>query len=182
MAKDDTTDRIRVGHIAGAHGIRGEVLIKSYTDEPGDIGVYGLLETDVGTQVSIVRCRVAKKGVVATLEAVRDRNAAEALKGTKLYIHRSQLPDTDHEEWYVADLIGLAVRDEAGTVRGSIATVHDFGAGELLELKLDGMADTVFVPFTKDAVPHVHLGDGYVTVSSIDDLLSSDTPEPDPKD
>ncbi|MEL6290057.1 MAG: ribosome maturation factor RimM [Pseudomonadota bacterium] len=155
---------VLVGHIAGAHGTRGEVLIKSYTDEPLAIASYGDLLTDSGTQLTVSRVRAAPKGVVASFKGVSGRERAQALKGTKLFVQREQFPAPEADEFYVADLVGLAVVDAEENAIGTVRTVHDFGAGDLLELRLDGEAKTVLLPFTLEDVPAVDLVRGRVTV------------------
>ncbi len=167
-------NRVRVGHVAGPHGVRGDVLIKSYTAVPIDIGSYGPLGTQHGTSLVIRKCRASSKGVVAFIEGVTSRQAAEALKGTELYLRRDQLPAPDDDEWYISDLIGLDVRDTADTAIGSVVMVHDFGAGELLELEIAGREQTLLVPFTQEVVPRVMVSEGFVTVDLTPDLLGGD--------
>lgn len=167
--------RVRLGHIAGPHGVRGDVLIKSYTDVPQDIASYGPLHTQHGTTLKIIKCRSSSKGVVAFLEGVTSRSAAEALKGTELSVDRDQLPEpVDDDEWYVTDLVGLDVRDEVGAVIGTVVTVHDFGAGELIELRLPDRPQTLLAPFTKDIVPDVQVAEGFISVRLSPDLLGED--------
>ncbi|MGI9406096.1 MAG: ribosome maturation factor RimM [Hyphomicrobiaceae bacterium] len=170
----DNPDRIRVGHIAGPHGIRGEVLIKSYTAVPEDIASYGPLETQTGDTIVIRKCRAASKGIVAALDGITSRNAAEALKGAQLHVARDKLPDTDEEEWYVADLIGLSVEDEDGLKIGTVLTVHDFGAGELLELELAGRPQSLLIPFTRETIPDIRIDEQRLTVHLTPDLLDDE--------
>ncbi len=148
--------RILLGRIAGAHGIRGEVVIHAYTASPEDIGAYGQLTDASGArsfQIEIVR--VTPKGVVARLAGVADRTAAEALKGVELYVDRDRLPAAAEGEFYHADLIGLAAVDPAGQAIGEIVGVQNYGAGDLLEIRLAGSAKTELVPFTDACVPEV---------------------------
>ncbi len=174
MHEADNPDRIRLGHIAGAHGIRGEVLIKSYTDVPEDIASYGALETQTGDTLTIQKCRLSSKGVVATLAGVTNRTTAEALKGTQLHVDRGKFPQTGEDEWYITDLAGLTVVDGAGENIGTVLTVHDFGAGELLELDLAGRAQSLLVPFTREIVPEIRIDEGRMTVHLTQDLLGED--------
>jgi 16S rRNA processing protein RimM len=169
-----TPSSVCVGHIAGAHGIRGEVLIKSYTGVPLDIAAYGPLETQTGDTLTIRKCRESSKGIVATIAGVTNRNAAEALKGTRLHVARDALPQTGEDEWYIADLIGLAAFDETGAKIGTILTVHDFGAGELLELDLIDRKQSLLVPFTREIVPDIQIELQQVTVHLTSDLLAED--------
>lgn len=150
--------RILLGHISGAHGIRGEVLIKSYAAAPDDIGAYGPLSDDAGMRTyELTVRRVTPKGVIARVAGVGDRTGAEALKGTRLYIERSRLPAPDDGEFYHADLIGLDAVTPAGDPLGEIVSVANYGAGDLLEIKLAGEPRTEFVPFTDACVPDVDL-------------------------
>jgi 16S rRNA processing protein RimM len=151
-------NRILLGRIAGAHGIRGEVLIKTFTQAPESIGAYGPLSDKAGKRTFEIRSvRVTAKGVVARLKGVADRNAAEAIKGVELYVVREKLPAAAEGEFYHADLIGLAAVDRGGKVIGEIVAVHNFGAGDLIEVRLVGSAKTEFIPFTDDAVPEVDI-------------------------
>ncbi len=147
-----------LGRIADAHGIRGEVLIHSYTDPPEHIGGYGPLSDAAGARsFEIESARTTTKGVVARLEGVGDRTAAEALKGTELYIDRDKLPAAAEDEFYHADLIGLDAVDPDGKAIGRIVAVQNFGAGDLIEIRLAGTGRTEFVPFTEAAVPSIDM-------------------------
>jgi 16S rRNA processing protein RimM len=150
--------RVLLGRIAGAHGIRGEVLIHTYTEAPESIGAYGALYDASGSrQLKIKVVRVTPKGVIARVAGVADRNAAEALKGIELYVERAQLPAAAEGEYYHADLVGLtAVDGEARTI-GRIVSVQNFGAGDLLEIRLTGSSKTELVPFRDAFVPEVDL-------------------------
>jgi 16S rRNA processing protein RimM len=150
--------RILLGRIAGAHGIRGEVLIHTFTDPPEKIGAYGALSDATGArQFKIKVVRVTPKGVIARIAGVADRNAAEPLKGIELYVERARLPPTEEAEYYHADLIGLEAVDGQGRSIGRIAAVHNFGAGDLLEIRLAGSSKTEFIPFNDAHVPEVDL-------------------------
>jgi 16S rRNA processing protein RimM len=151
-------NRVLLGRIAAAHGIRGEVLIKTFTAEPESIGAYGPLSDKGGTRTfEIESLRVTSKGVVARLKGVADRNAAEAVRGTELYIERERLPAAAEGEFYHADLIGLLAVDRGGKAIGEIVAVHNFGAGDLIEVRLRGSAKTELIPFTDTAVPEVDI-------------------------
>ena len=157
--------RILLGRIAGAHGIRGEVVIHAHTQAPENIGAYGpLSDADGRRMFTVVSARVTQKGVVARREGVIDRNAAEALKGVELYIDRERLPVTDADEFYHADLIGLAAVDPSGEALGTIVAVHNFGAGDLLEIRLAATGKTEFIPFTDQVVPEVDIAAGRAVV------------------
>ena len=151
-------DRILLGRIAGAHGIRGEVLIKTFTEAPENVGAYGPLSDESGTRTfKLKSARATPKGVVARLQGVDDRNGAEALKGVALYIERERLPAAAEGEFYHADLIGLAAVDGDGKPIGEIVAVQNYGAGDLLEIRLAGASKTELVPFTDAVVPEIDI-------------------------
>ena len=150
--------RILLGHIAGAHGIRGEVLVRTFTEAPENIGAYGALSDESGTRSFKIKVvRVTPKGVIARIGSVSDRNGAEALKGVDLYVERARLPAIADDEFYHADLVGLAAEDTEGKPVGSILAVHNFGAGDLLEVRLAGSSKTELIPFTNAFVPEIDL-------------------------
>jgi 16S rRNA processing protein RimM len=158
-------DRILLGRIAGAHGIRGEVLIKTFTAAPENIGAYGPLSDETGTRTfKLKSARATPKGVVARLQGVDDRNGAEALKGIALYIERDRLPEAAEDEFYHADLVGLTAVDGDGKPVGEIVAVQNYGAGDLLEIRLAGSSKTELVPFTDAAVPQVDVAARRVVV------------------
>ena len=135
--------RILLGRIAGAHGIRGEVLIHAFTDPPENVAAYGPLSDESGARAFTIEIvRATAKGVVAQLAGIADRNAAEALKGIDLYVARERLPPVAEEEFYHADLIGLAAMDRDGKRVGEIVAVQNYGAGDLLEIRLAGSGRT----------------------------------------
>ena len=157
--------RILLGHIAGAHGIRGEVLIKTYTEAPENVGAYGPLSDESGTRTfNLKSARATAKGVVARLQGVNDRNGAEALRGIALYIERDRLPEAAEDEFYHADLVGLAAVNPDGKPVGEIIAVQNYGAGDLLEIRLAGSSKTELVPFTDAAVPQVDVAARRVVV------------------
>lgn len=165
MAGDKKSSRVLLGRIAGAHGIRGEVLIRSFTAAPEDIGAYGALSTADGSRAfEIESARPTAKGVVARLKGIADRNAAEALKGTDLYVARDRLPPPSDNEFYYADLVGMTAVGPDGATLGEIVAVQNFGAGDLLEIRLQASGRTELFPFTDDAVPEVDIAARRVTV------------------
>jgi len=150
--------RIVLGHIAAAHGVRGDVLLHTYTEAPEDIVAYGSLADETGTRTfALELVRVTSKGVIARIAGVTDRNAAEALKGIRLYVDRDRLPAPIDDEFYHADLIGLQALDADGTPIGDVIGVHNFGAGDILEVRLTGRKATEMVPFTRAFVPEIDL-------------------------
>ena len=127
--------RVCVGAVAGAHGVRGAVKIKSFTGTPEDIARYGALEDESGERHFTLRLTGAGKGVlIGHLSGIADRNQAEAARGLRLYLQRAVLPPTEADEYYHADLIGLEAVLSDGTAVGRVRAVHDFGAGDTLEI------------------------------------------------
>ena len=158
MVTDTGQMRVLLGRIAAAHGIRGEVVIHAYTAPPENIAAYGPLTDRSGGRVFDIECRrVTSKGVIARLTGVRDRSAAEALKGTDLYVVRDRLPPAAEGEFYHWDLIGLAAVNAEGRLIGEIVGVQNYGAGDLLEVRLAGAATTQLIPFSDAFVPQVDL-------------------------
>ena len=148
---------ICVGAIAGAFGATGEARIKSFCAEPHAIAGYGPLTTEDGARKFTLRItRAVKGGFAARLSGVASREAAEALKGTRLYAGRAWLPSLPDDEFYHADLIGLTVLDTGGAEIGRVRAIHDHGAGDMLEVTLPG-GGMVLIPFTRAAVPTVDL-------------------------
>jgi 16S rRNA processing protein RimM len=155
---------ILVGRVAGAFGVRGEVRITAYTDEPQALARYGALLDEAGKiALTIVSGRPQKDALIARAREVETREQAQALKGLGLYIRRDALPEPDDDEFYLADLIGLEARDATGAVIGQVKSVQNFGAGDLLEIAPADGGPTWWLPFTKDAVPDIRLADGWLT-------------------
>ena len=151
---------IMVGRVAGAFGVRGEVRITTFTADPLSLVDYEtLLREDGSPGLTLTGGRVAKGSVIARAAEVQDRDQAEALRGLKLYIRRDSLPPVDDEdEYYVADLVGLDVEDPQGQPLGRVKSVHDFGAGDLLEIE-PPTGPSWWQPFTREAVPEVHMAE-----------------------
>lgn len=161
-----STDKILLGQIGAAHGIKGHVRIATYTGDPMAIGTYGRLDTDRdGLTVTLSKLRLHKTVVVAQINGITDRNAAEALNGVNLFIDRSRLPaPEDDDDFYHADLIGLEARLDTGITIGQVSALPNFGAGDLLEVRDPQSGDTYLYPFTKAVVPHVNIAEGYLTI------------------
>jgi 16S rRNA processing protein RimM len=158
------TNRVLLGEIGAAHGLKGEVRLRSYTQDSAAIARYGALEDREGRAIEIERLRTTPGALIARIKGVTTRDGAEALNHTKLYIARSRLPERGEEEWYHADLIGLAVVDRQGAPIGTVVAVQNFGAGDLIELKPAAGGPTVLVPFTRDTVPEVDVEGGCLTL------------------
>lgn len=154
---------IQVGRVAGAFGVRGEVRITSFTADPAALLDYRtLLREDGSPALTLTSGREAKGAVIARAREIETREQAEALRGLKLFIPRTALPEPDEDEFYVTDLVGLSVVDAAGGVLGRIRSVQDFGAGDLLEVEPAEGGATWYLPFTREAVPDVRIADGVV--------------------
>jgi 16S rRNA processing protein RimM len=163
--------RVCLGVITGPHGVRGAVRIKSFTEAPEDVAGYGPLADEAGARRFELRLIGTGKGVViASLSGVEDRNQAEALRGLRLYLPRAALPQTAAEEYYHADLIGLEVVLGDGTPVGRVHAVHDFGAGDTLEVARLG-APSVMVQFTRAVVPSIELSAGRLVLDPPPGLL-----------
>jgi 16S rRNA processing protein RimM len=157
--------RICVGQIGAAHGVRGEVRLRSFTAAPEAITSYGPLESEDGRVFEIESLRPAKDHFVARLAGIADRDAAERLANAKLYVPRERLPELDQpDEFYHADLVGLAVLDRTGQRLGSVVGVHNFGAGDLIEVKLDTGGKTELLPFDAATVPQIDIAGGRLIV------------------
>jgi 16S rRNA processing protein RimM len=166
MTTDDKKDRVLLGEITGVHGIRGDLLVRSYTETPEADAGYGPLTDASGAQRFLLKVvRSTDKGIVARVEGITDRTAAEKLRGTKLFVERARLPETEAAEFYHADLIGLKAVSEDGAHLGEIVSVQNFGAGDLLELKPVSGAATEFIPFEDQWVPRVDLKSGLVVIN-----------------
>ncbi|MBV9827010.1 MAG: ribosome maturation factor RimM [Alphaproteobacteria bacterium] len=165
--------RLCVGVVTGAHGVRGAVRIKSFTAEPEDVASYGPVEDERGQRHFALQLIGEAKGVVvARIPGVDDRDKAEAMRGTRLYLLRAALPPTDEDEFYHADLIGLAVCLGDGTPVGTVRAVHDFGAGDTLEIERP-IGQPVMVPFTRAVVPVVDIAGGRLVIDPPPGLLAA---------
>ena len=151
-----------VAQVAGAFGVKGELRITTFTADPLALKAYRTLKRQDGSPVlTLTSARAVKGGIVARAKEVETRETAEALRGLKLHVARDDLPEPDEDEFYLADLIGLAVETPDGEALGTIKSVHDFGAGDLLEVQPSAGA-TWWLPFTREAVPDVRIADGKV--------------------
>ena len=173
MTGPDTDKRVCVGAVAGAFGVRGEARIKSFCAEPEAIAAYGPLWDEAGARsFKLTLNRPIKGGYAGRLSGVATREEAEALKGVRLYADRDRLPALPDDEFYHADLIGLDIFDAGGERLGRVRAVHDFGAGDLLEVFAPGLSQTVMLPFTRAAVPTVDLSAGRIVADPPPGLFS----------
>jgi len=159
MPTAPASNLILVGRVAGAFGVRGEVRITSFTAEPDALVDYrALLREDGSPGLTLTGGRPVKGGLVARATEIETREQAEALRGLKLFITRDMLPDPEEDEFYLADLVGCTVGTPEGEALGVVKSVHDFGAGDLLEIQPPSGASW-WLPFTREAVPEVLIGE-----------------------
>ncbi len=157
---------ILVAQAAGAFGVMGELRITAFTDDPAALLRYRALKREDGSAaLTLTGGRVAKGALIARAVEVSTREQAQALRGLRLYISRAALPEPDEDEYYLADLIGLAVHSPDGRALGSVKSVQNFGAGDLLEIAPGDGAATWWAPFTRAVVPEVRLQEGVIVVS-----------------
>lgn len=161
-------DRVLLGVVAAPHGVRGLVRIKSFTDDPMKVAAYGPLSDEAGKkEYRVEALNVARGAVLARIEGVADRTTAEALRGLRLYVERSALPEAGAREWYEADLVGLAAVGRDGRDWGKVVAFHDFGAGPVMEVSAGLM-----LPFTDEAVPGIDVEGGKVVIDPPAGLLA----------
>lgn len=152
MARD-----ILLAAVIGAHGLKGEVKVKTFTSEPQKLSAYGPLHDKGGRSFTVKGLRPGKDDeAVVVFAEVRDRDAAEALKGTELFVSRAALPDTDADEFYYADLIGLDAQDPQGRRIGKVLAVENYGAGDVLVIATDS-GQELWLAFTRFNVPEIDI-------------------------
>ena len=166
---------ILFARIGAAHGVRGEVRVKSFGEDPESLKRYSPLAAGDGRRFHVERLRPAKDMLVVKFRGVDDRNAAEALNGIELYVGRDRLAAAEEDEFYHADLIGLAAFSEAGEALGTVIAVHDFGAGDILEIA-PSRGTSLLLPFTKETVPLVDIQAGRIVVAPPPEI-DADEPE-----
>lgn len=163
-------DLVSVGVITGAHGIKGEVKLRSFTADPAAIAGYSPLETAAGHRHEILKLRAQKDGFIAVLKGVTDRNAAEALRGTELFVARASLPEPEAGDVYLVDLVGLSVY-QGETRLGKIVGIQNFGASDLLDVAIDGRSVTVYIPYAESFIAEV--GENRVVVTLPEGFLDA---------
>jgi len=170
--------RVCIGAFAGAHGVKGQAKVKAFTEEEKGVASYGPVETEDAARLFTLKyIRTAKPGIaIGTAQEISSREEAQALAGARLYVARAALPKTsDEDEFYLEDLVGLNACTEDGVALGEIAAIHNFGAGDILELRsVPGRKSPLMIPFTKTAAPVIDLEAGYVEIalSALDELVA----------
>ena len=161
MTTDNTL--ILVAQIAGGFGVKGEVRVTAYTADPMALMAYGpLLRADGSVGLTLTSARPEKSGVVGRAKEIATKEQADALRGLKLHIRRDRLPEPDEDEFYLTDLVGLEARDPDGLVLGAVKSVQNFGADDMLEIAPAAGGPTWYLPFTRAAVPELHIADGWL--------------------
>lgn len=172
----DAAARVCVGVVTGAHGLKGLVRVKPFTETPEGVAAYGPVESEDGERryELAVANRTGKGQVLVRIDGVATREAADALKGERFYVGRDRLPPPDEDEYYHADLIGLRADLPDGTVLGTVRAIYAFGAGDVVEIA-DPDGKLLTAPFTRAAVPEVDLAGGRIVVAS-EYLITPDAP------
>jgi len=174
----EDADRLLVGEIGAAQGLKGEVRLRSYTQDPAEIAAYGPLQDEAGARsIELEHVRITPKALIARIKGVTTREGAEALNGTKLYIARAALPAREEGEWYVADLIGLEAVDAAGAPLGTVIGVHNFGASDIVEVAPASGGESLLVVFTEATVPEVDIDKGRLVLIPPEELEAKPTEE-----
>lgn len=174
------SQRVCLGAIAGAHGVRGVVRVESFAANPADLAAYGPLSDESGKRrFALALVGTARGQLLAQIEGIADRDAAEALKGQRLYVERAALPAPAAEEYYHSDLLGLACEGLDGIPFGTVKALYNFGAGDVLEVER-GTGERVLLPFTRAAVPRIDLAGGRLVIvppeSEAKDEAEAETP------
>jgi 16S rRNA processing protein RimM len=170
------SDRICIAKFGAAHGVRGEIRLWPFTADPLAVASYGPLETRDGKKFEIAATRAAKDHLVARIKGIDTREAAEKLNGLELYVARERLPETEDDEFYHADLIGLAAVTPDDKPLGRIIAVHNFGAGDIIEIAPANGGETKLLPFTNAVVPTVDLAARCATIV-LPDEIEGDAPD-----
>ena len=168
MANEPT--QICLGIVVGAKGLRGEIRVKSYTDDAQDVAAYGPVCTDDGRTLDLAVTGTAKGVVIVKVDGIDDRAQANALKGLKLHVDRSALPPPGADSLYQADLIGLRVERTDGEIAGRVTAFHNFGGGDVLEVE-DGNGEAVLLPFTEVAIAEVDIKGRRILVTPLPGLF-----------
>lgn len=161
----DDSRLILVGQVAGGFGVKGEVRVTAFTADPLALTDYGpLLRADGSVGLTLTQARPDKSGVVGRAKEIATKEEADALRGLKLHVPRDRFPEPEEDEFYLADLLGIEARDAEGRVVGSVKSVQNFGADDMLEIAPVEGGPTWYLPFTKEAAPELNLAEGWLRI------------------
>ncbi len=176
-----SSPRICVAQIGAPHGVRGEMRLQSFTQDPVDFASYGTLQLDnPEKKLELQSARPQKEMFLVKFKGIDDRDAAALLTNQKLYVCRDQLPlleEQDDDTFYHIDLIGLNIRYD-GAIIGRVVAVPDFGAGDLLEMRIEGQPQTTYLPFLKVFVPMIDIAKGELTITPPENFFAPPDEEP----
>jgi 16S rRNA processing protein RimM len=161
---------VLLGVVIGAQGLRGEVKVKTFTERPETLGAYGPLHTNDARKFHVLNLRAGKGAATVQLEGIASREAAEALKGSELFVARDALPPGEEHEFYHADLIGLRAEDTEGRTIGKVVAIHNFGAGDVIEIEREDGQGTVLMPFTREVVPNIDISEGRIVIAAPEEV------------
>ncbi|HEY4113361.1 MAG TPA: ribosome maturation factor RimM [Rhizomicrobium sp.] len=161
---------VLLGVVIGAQGLKGEVKVKSFTEAPEKLGAYGPLHARDGRRFVVKSVRGGKGSSIVALDGVASRDAAEALKGVELYVARGALPAVEAHEFYHADLLGLHAEDTEGRGIGKVIAIHNFGAGDVIEIECDDGQGTVLMPFTAEIVPTIDIAERRIVIAAPEEV------------
>ena len=157
---------IKLGAVASAHGVRGQFKVKPFTVVPSDVAAYGPVHLEDGRVLQLTVKSVAKNLVICEANGITDRSMAEGLRGQTLSVERAALPELDETQTYHADLIGLGVQDTGGQQLGIVVGLHDFGAGEIVEISVAGSSTTELHPFYKPFLVDLDIQEGKIVLAA----------------
>ena len=169
---------ITLGAVASAHGVRGQFKVKPFTVVPSDVAAYGPVHLEDGRVLQLTVKSVAKNLVICEANGITDRSMAEGLRGQTLSVERAALPELDETQTYHADLIGLSVQDTVGQQLGIVVGLHDFGAGEIVEISVAGSSTTELYPFYKPFLVDLDIHEGKIVLAAqpASDVKGRDNP------
>lgn len=165
--------RIKVGEIVAARGVGGQVKIKTFTEDPFALGRYGLSDAS-GNGFSVRPVTARGHTLVASVAGVRDRSAAERLIGTALYVDKTDLPPLPDGQFYFAELIGLDMRLADGTLFGTVEAMHNFGAGDIVEVALSPGGRTEMLPFNARVVEKIDIENRFIIIRLLEEFNNKD--------
>ena len=180
--KQDTQKMVIMGTIAAPHGVRGLFKVKLFCERAEDLTAYGPLCLEDGNEISLHLKGMNKGLAICAAAEIRDREQAISLRGAALYLAREKLPELGEEEIYQADLLGMQLCDSAGQVRGKVIALHDFGAGEIVEIQLSGSHKTEMLPYYPPFLKRVDVEAGQIILDAQDAEEPEAAPERDGKD